>query len=259
MADKKTCFVMMPFRAPYNSRYKGAYKPGIEAAGLSAYRVDEDRTAREPVVSIHKAIEKAHVCFADISLDIPNVWYELGYAYALKKEVVLVCEKSRKSFPFDLGHKRRIPYSHHTPDYLAKLKSEIEKEVHKVDELATKKAAAATATTTTSQSQDNAGKQLPEGWDKTDIEVLKAVASYYENHRIPIPFREGSMNPKGPALMSIVGNTMRLDDSIRKLDRQGLIARMHGGNYDGKFRQYDGFKITSAGWNFALKNKHWFD
>ena len=130
MTDKKNCFVIMPFSKPYNERFEDTYKPGIEAAGLRAYRVDEDRTARQPIVSIHKEIEAAHVCFAEISTDKPNVWYELGYARAQRKELVLVCEKSRATaLPFDLDRMRILFHSSESPKDFNALMHEITEEV----------------------------------------------------------------------------------------------------------------------------------
>jgi hypothetical protein len=51
------------------------------------------------------------VCFAEITTDNPNVWFELGYAIAARKDVVLVCSDQRdKRFPFDVQHRAIITY-----------------------------------------------------------------------------------------------------------------------------------------------------
>jgi hypothetical protein len=34
------CFVIQPFTDIYNKRFDDLYKPAIEAAGMTAYRVD---------------------------------------------------------------------------------------------------------------------------------------------------------------------------------------------------------------------------
>jgi hypothetical protein len=55
---------------------------------------------------IDKGIRNSRLCFAEITTDNPNVWFELGYAIANQKEVVLVCSKDRKTrFPFDIQHR----------------------------------------------------------------------------------------------------------------------------------------------------------
>ncbi len=106
------CFVIQPFDgAKYDKRYNDIFKPAIESAGLEAYRVDQDPTADIPIETIEKNISESDVCFAEISEDNPNVWYELGYAYAKGKGVCLVrSTECSNSFPFDVRHKNIITY-----------------------------------------------------------------------------------------------------------------------------------------------------
>ena len=78
-----TCFVIQPFDgAKFDKRYTDIYKPAIEAAGLEAYRVDTDPGVQVPIDAIEKGIKQATICLADITTDNPNVWYELGFAFA---------------------------------------------------------------------------------------------------------------------------------------------------------------------------------
>ena len=109
--DEKFCFVIQPFQEIFNKRYEDTYDPAIRAAGLVPYRVDKDPSAKNLIEQIENKIEEAAICLADISIDNPNVWYELGYAFASGKDVVMVCDKQRKDFPFDIRHKSIIPYS----------------------------------------------------------------------------------------------------------------------------------------------------
>ena len=44
-------------------------------------------------------------------MDNPNVWYELGYAFARKKDVIMVCDEGRQKFPFDIQHRLVIKYT----------------------------------------------------------------------------------------------------------------------------------------------------
>ena len=104
------CFIIQPFSSAYNRRYEDTYKPAIIAAGFEPYRVDHDPAVTIPINSIESEIQNSDICFADISEDNPNVWYELGYAYALKKEVVLICKSARVNYPFDIAHKLVIRY-----------------------------------------------------------------------------------------------------------------------------------------------------
>ena len=108
------CFVIQPFDdgERYDKRYKDVFAPAITAAGLEPYRVDRDPTVSVPIDDIERGIGDAEVCLAEISTDNPNVWYELGYAIASKRDVVLLCSDERtSSFPFDVQHRKIIKYS----------------------------------------------------------------------------------------------------------------------------------------------------
>jgi nucleoside 2-deoxyribosyltransferase len=107
-----TCFVIQPFDAgPFDKRYEDVFVPAITEAGLDAYRVDRDPAAVIPIDEIERGIRRADICLADISIPNPNVWFELGYAIAAAKPVVLVCshDPSRR-FPFDIQHRAVISY-----------------------------------------------------------------------------------------------------------------------------------------------------
>ncbi len=106
------CFVIQPFDGgPFDKRYDDIIAPAIQDAGLEAYRVDRDPSVIIPIVDIEKGIRQSAVCLADISTDNPNVWFELGFALAAGKEVVLVgIYAPGRRFPFDIQHRAIIVY-----------------------------------------------------------------------------------------------------------------------------------------------------
>lgn len=123
-----TCFMIQPFDSgKFDKRYCDIYKPAIEAAGLEAYRVDQDPGVQVPIDSIEKGIRQAAVCLADITADNPNVWYELGFAYAAGKPVVMVCSEERtgNKYPFDIQHRSIIPYLADAPSDFDKLRASL--------------------------------------------------------------------------------------------------------------------------------------
>jgi len=122
----KTCFVIQPFSNPFNKRYEDVFKPAITSAGLKPYRVDKDPAVSIPIKDIGTGIQNASLCFADITTDNPNVWFELGYALAIGKDVCLVCSKERKEkYPFDVQHRSIIEYSVESPSDFEELKNKI--------------------------------------------------------------------------------------------------------------------------------------
>lgn len=121
------CFVIQPFDGGrFDKRYEDTFAPAVEAAGLEPYRVDKDPSVSIPIDDIQAGIESSAICFADITMDNPNVWFELGYAIAAQKDVILVCEVPRESsYPFDVQHRSVIEYSCESASDFAELKEKI--------------------------------------------------------------------------------------------------------------------------------------
>ena len=111
-----TCFVIQPFdRGPYDKRYEDVFEPAISEVGLEPYRVDRDPGVSIPIEDIQSGIRASDVCLAEITTDNPNVWFELGFALASHKPVVLVCSEEREKFPFDVQHRTIITYATDSP------------------------------------------------------------------------------------------------------------------------------------------------
>ena len=107
----KRCFVIQRFDgARYDRLYEQVFKPAIEKAGFEPYRVDKDPSASIPIESIEREISDADACFAELSEDAPNVWFEVGYSIARDKPLCLVCSDTRTKFPFDVQHRQIIRY-----------------------------------------------------------------------------------------------------------------------------------------------------
>lgn len=123
----ETCFVMQPFDGDvFDKRYETVFAPAIKAANLEPYRVDRDPGVSVPIEQIEAGIQRAGLCFAEITMDNPNVWFELGYAIAASREVVLVCADERKThFPFDVQHRSIIKYKTGAPQDFDELKNKI--------------------------------------------------------------------------------------------------------------------------------------
>lgn len=122
-----TCFVIQPFDSgEYDRRFDEIYSVAILEAGLEPYRVDRDASVTIPIAKIESGIRGATICFAEISEDNPNVWFELGFAIVEKKEIIIVCNESkRKLFPFDIQHRTVIKYTTGSPSDFLSLKKTI--------------------------------------------------------------------------------------------------------------------------------------
>ena len=123
-----TCFVIQPFdKGRFDKRYIQVFVPAITAAGLEPYRVDKDVQSDIPIDSIEEGIRAAAVCLADITTDNPNVWYELGFAFACGTPVVMVCaaEREGKKYPFDIQHRTITSYTSDAPEDFRNLQENI--------------------------------------------------------------------------------------------------------------------------------------
>ena len=103
------CFVISPFKEPFNDYYKKIYKPAIEKADLKAERGDEVYSSRAIIDDIFNSIIESEVVLCDVTGINPNVIYELGVAHALKKPAIILTQ-SVDHVPFDFRHLRVISY-----------------------------------------------------------------------------------------------------------------------------------------------------
>ncbi|WP_050725482.1 hypothetical protein [Vulgatibacter incomptus] len=123
------CFVIQPFDkgGKFDRRFRETFKPAIENAGFDAYRVDNDPSVTIPITAIEEQIRTSDVCLADVTQMNPNVWFELGFALAARKDVVIVCEEGAyPHYPFDIQHRRVIAYSGQSASDFDALEKQIE-------------------------------------------------------------------------------------------------------------------------------------
>ena len=108
-APKPFVFVLMPFNEDFDDIYKLGIKEAAKEIGAYAERVDEQIFNEGILERIFNQISKADVIVADMTGRNPNVFYEVGYAHALGKIVLLLTQKA-DDIPFDLKHKQHIIY-----------------------------------------------------------------------------------------------------------------------------------------------------
>ena len=84
-------------------------------------------------------IRESSICFAEITTNNPNVWYELGYAFACNKDVIMVCSDEREDgkFPFDIQHRHVITYKTKSKSDFSKLEDTITEKINAMVKTAT--------------------------------------------------------------------------------------------------------------------------
>jgi len=105
----KKAFILMPFRAPFDSYYSKIYRPALESVEYNVVRADELYGSHPIIEDIQKSIKESDLILCDMSTRNPNVFYELGLAHAIGKPVILV-SNNIDDIPFDLRHVRTIIY-----------------------------------------------------------------------------------------------------------------------------------------------------
>jgi hypothetical protein len=104
-----TAFVVMQFSDPYQTLYADVIQPVIESYKLRAYHAGEVFGPGIILEDITRGIVEARIVIAEITAPNQNVFYELGYAHALKKPTILLAD-STKDLPFDISGYRCLFY-----------------------------------------------------------------------------------------------------------------------------------------------------
>jgi len=107
--QRRPCFVAMPYGPTWFEAVKRSIVKAAVAAGFHA-EVSIDMATPGPITDqIWQGIRRSDVVVADVTDSNPNVFYELGLAHALGKEVIVITQ-ARDDVPFDLRTTRLIPY-----------------------------------------------------------------------------------------------------------------------------------------------------
>jgi hypothetical protein len=123
-SPKPFVFVLMPFDSAFDDVYILGIKAAAKEIGAYAERVDEQQYAEGMLDRIFNQINKADVIVADMTKRNPNVFYEVGYAHALNKLVILLTQEAG-DIPFDLKHRPHIVYGGRIDDLKKTLKARL--------------------------------------------------------------------------------------------------------------------------------------
>jgi hypothetical protein len=235
------CFVIQPFDGgKFDKRYEDVVAPAIRDAKLEPYRVDRDPSTSIPIDTIVAEIASAAACLCDITLDNPNVWFELGLAIAHQKEVVLICSDERTSprFPFDVQHRTITKYATDSRSDFEKLHRDIAGRliayVEKRRNLTTVAAISPVATV--------------EGLEQFEIAALVSVVQQLRgpDSGIQEPFVQQEMEAAG--FTSLAANL-----GLRSLVAKGLLRVVTMYRFDDT--ETLGYGATSKGTEWLLANR----
>ena len=236
------CFVIQPFDGGrFDKRFNDVFKPALEQAGFEPYRVDRDPAVEVPIESIEEGIRNSTICLADITLDNPNVWYELGYAFASGRSVILVCadERGDGRFPFDIQHRSIIRYSSESSSDFDELKDKI-----------AERADAFRQRAETRKFIENEQVAPQEGVSPIEIQVLALAAAEMAALEESIAiFR--LKNDAGNSGLTGIGFGL----ALRRLQQRDYVKIVQERDPDG---DYTAVVLSDKGWNWIDKHESLF-
>ena len=113
-------FVIMPFAEEFTDIYESGIKTVASECDVRTERLDEQIYDNDMLEQIYKEIDRCDFIIADMTARNPNVFYEVGYADAKKKLIILLTQNS-SDIPFDLKHRPHVVYD----GSIKKLKEEL--------------------------------------------------------------------------------------------------------------------------------------
>ncbi len=103
-------FVVMPFSAYLDDHFFFGIRGAVDSCGLNCERGDEMHFTGDIVQEIYNKIKNARIIIAEVTEHNANVYYELGFAHALQKPVILLTGDISKA-PFDISGFNHIAYN----------------------------------------------------------------------------------------------------------------------------------------------------
>jgi hypothetical protein len=88
----------------FNRVYREYIAPALDAAGLESFRADEEIRAGDIKTDMFQEL-----LVAELTIDNPNVWYELGVRHALRARGVVIVSGGQTT-AFDLYTDRKLRY-----------------------------------------------------------------------------------------------------------------------------------------------------
>jgi hypothetical protein len=101
MVMPRSVFTIMSFKREFRDVYASC-KEVCKEFGFVAERSDESGSLERIIPRVEKGIRGSGIVIADVSEGSPNVFYEVGFARALGKDVIMTARKGTE-LPFDVG------------------------------------------------------------------------------------------------------------------------------------------------------------
>lgn len=108
-STQPTAFVVMQFSQPYNELHSEVIVPVCNELGIKTVRADEMLGPGLIIQDVITSLIESSIIIAEITPKNPNVFFEVGYAFALKKPMVFIAKRG-ETLPFDISGFRTLFY-----------------------------------------------------------------------------------------------------------------------------------------------------
>lgn len=222
----------------YDKRYRETFAPAIKKGGAEPVRADEVLGTRPVVEKIEQGLRAAHVAFAEVSEDNPNVFLELGYALALGIPTVIVCDRNKRDkLPFDIAHRPINFYATEAQSDWEKISDQIAKEV-----------GAAILESKTKQAALPANKNQPPR-DMDDVKGACLLELLDQSMRSPLGSTLWQLQKD---LSSVSLSSRMIALAVASLVEDGLIEKHELTDQDGD--PYNSFALSDHGQRHLLRD-----
>jgi len=120
---RESFFICPMNNSEVSHNYEYAIKPVVKQFQFEIHKIDEFSHTQEITSTILEAIARCKFVIADLTDARPNCYYELGYAHALRKPVIILAKKETQRH-FDISTYKWIYWESYVD-----LKSSLEKEL----------------------------------------------------------------------------------------------------------------------------------
>ncbi len=112
MQIRHPVFVILPLvdDAHTSEVFDRGIQPALDGCGFDAISVDRNAIQRGISEEIYKRIRQSYFVVADLSHERPNCYYEVGYAHAIGKPVLIIC-KGGTSIHSNLSHLKHYSFT----------------------------------------------------------------------------------------------------------------------------------------------------
>ena len=170
------------------------------------------------------------------------MWFELGYAIACGKEVVLVCSEERQTkFPFDIQHRTIIKYATGSTSDFEKLKKDITTKVKAY----LQKSEKLTAITEVSKVAKF------EGLDQHEVYALASIAENLDHPDDNASAYQIKRDMEAGGFTKVAATI-----ALKSLMQKGFLSCDNHQDETGEY--YIGYSFTEKGWSWTLSNKDKF-